>query len=149
MSQSLARNHIHVIFGTKYREHILHEPIRSRLHAYLAKVCLNLECYPKEVGGYTDHVHIACRLSKKISLVNFIEEVKTASSKWLKNFDTLNGFHWQGGYAAFSVSESGLDRLQAYIRNQVDHHKVETFEGEYRRLLIENNMDFDERYFLD
>ena len=36
--------------------------------------------------------------------------------------------------------------LVNYIKNQKEHHKKESFKDEYRRLLIENGVEFDERY---
>ena len=37
-------------------------------------------------------------------------------------------FHWQAGYAAFSVSQSNLDEVRRYIENQEEHHRKMTFQ---------------------
>ena len=68
MGQSLVKNYIHIVFCTKYREPLIHPPLESELHSYLAGICNKLECHPVIVGGYTDHIHILCMLSKKNSL---------------------------------------------------------------------------------
>jgi len=58
--------------------------VEKELHAYLGGICKKLECPPIQVGGYTDHVHILCMLSKKIALMKLLEVVKSHSSKWIK-----------------------------------------------------------------
>jgi len=79
-----------------------------------------------------------------------IEELKTSSSKWLKTQSpTLAQFAWQNGYGAFSVSPSDLEALRTYIDNQEKHHKIRTFQEEYRAFLKRYGVDFDERYVWD
>ena len=76
--------------------------------------------------------------------------MKTTSSKWLKSKDArLSGFHWQSGYAAFSVSQSDADQVVAYIATQAEHHRKRTFQEEYRLLLEKYQVAFDERYVWD
>src|ERR1700733_4463276 len=105
MSQSLVKNYIHIVFSTKYRQHLIHETVEEELYAYLGGVCKIFECNPIKIGGFTDHVHILCMLSKKIALMELLEEVKSHSSKWMKTKeDNLKNFYWQDGYGAFSVS---------------------------------------------
>ncbi len=84
MSQSLVKNYVHLIFSTKYRQPLIHAPVEAELHAYLGGICKSLECHPIKVGGYVDHIHILCMLSKKLALMKLLEEVKSHSSKWVK-----------------------------------------------------------------
>jgi putative transposase len=65
MGQSLVKNYIHLVFSTKHRQPFITAPVESDLHAYLGGICKNVECKPVKIGGYTDHVHILCMLSKK------------------------------------------------------------------------------------
>ena len=147
MGQSLVKNYIHIVFSTKYREPLIHPPLESELHSYLAGICNNLECHPVIVGGYTDHVHILCMLSKKIALMKLVEKVKSHSSKWIKTKDeSLENFYWQDGYGAFSVNSSGLDRVKNYIDKQHEHHSGKSFQEEYMGLLEKHSAAFDERY---
>ena len=69
MGQSLVKNYIHIVFSTKHREPLIDESIENELHAYLGGICKNLECTPIKIGGYSDHIHILCMLSKKIALM--------------------------------------------------------------------------------
>jgi REP element-mobilizing transposase RayT len=150
MGQSLVKNYLHIVFSTKYRAPIIHPPYEQELHAYLGGICNNLECYPIKIGGYTDHVHILCMLSKKIALMKLLEEVKSHSSKWMKTKDiSLNNFYWQDGYGAFSVNPAQVNKVVAYIENQHNHHKKKDFQNEFRKYLNEYNVEYDERYVWD
>ncbi len=55
-------------------------------------------------------------------------------------------FHWQNGYGAFSVSQSNVEAVRHYIETQEDHHRVRTFQEEFREFLIRHAMEYDERY---
>ena len=150
MGQSLVKNYLHIIFSTKYRQPLIIESVEDELYSYLGGICKELECPPIKIGGYYDHVHILCMLSKKIALMKLLEEVKSHSSKWMKTKDdSLNTFYWQDGYGAFSVNPSEVDAVINYIANQKEHHRRKTFENEYRAFLKKYNMDYDERYVWD
>lgn len=150
MGQSLVKNYIHIVFSTKYRQPLIHPPVEAELHAYLGGVCKNLECPPIKVGGYTDHIHILCMLSKKIALMKLLEEVKSHSSKWMKtNAKELSNFYWQDGYGAFSVNPAEIDAVINYIANQREHHSKKTFQDEYRAFLKKYDVEYDERYVWD
>jgi hypothetical protein len=56
------------------------------------------------------------------------------------------GFSWQEGYAAFSVSPSQVPVVKNYIRNQQEHHRKRSFEDEFVRLLKNCGIEFDSRY---
>ena len=150
MGQSLVKNYVHIVFSTKYRTPLIHPPYEIELHAYLGGICKELECQPIKIGGYTDHVHILCMLSKKIALMKLLEEVKSHSSKWMKTKDiSLNNFYWQDGYGAFSVNPAQTERVIAYIENQHEHHRKKDFQNEYRAYLKKYNVEYDERYVWD
>ena len=100
--------------------------------------------------GYTDHIHILCMLSKKIALMNLLEEVKSHSSKWMKTKGTeLKNFYWQNGYGAFSVNPTEIDKVITYIENQKEHHRKKTFQEEYRAFLKKYKVEYDEKFVWD
>ena len=147
MGQSLVKNYLHITFSTKHRVHLIHPPVEAELYSYLGGICNNLDCQPLKIGGHTNHVHILCMLSKNVALAKLLEEVKSHSSKWIKTKDSvLRNFYWQDGYGGFSVSHSGVDAVSRYISSQKQHHKEIPFIDEYKTLLKENGIDFDERY---
>lgn len=150
MGQSLVQNYVHIVFSTKHREKFIHPPVEAELHSYLGGICNKLECQVLIVGGYTDHIHILCKLSKKIALMKLLEEVKSHSSKWIKTKgDAYKRFYWQNGYGAFSVNPSQVDFVIKYIEDQHKHHSKKTFQIEYREFLEKYKVDYDERYVWD
>lgn len=150
MSQSLYQIYIHIIFSTKYREPNIDEGIENELHAYIGGTCKELECAPIKVGGYYDHIHILCKLSKKIALMKLLEEVKKNSSKWIKTkHEKYINFYWQDGYAAFSVNPKGVDKVINYIACQKEHHGKRSYQDECRLFFKKYKVDFDERYVWD
>src|SRR5690606_35851126 len=105
MSQSIALVWTHIIFSTKARYPFLQDQsVRQQLHAYLAGSCRQLDCPTRIVNGTADHVHILCRLSKKISVSDLLKGIKHSSSLWISSRGgMLEKFQWQRGYAAFGV----------------------------------------------
>ncbi len=150
MGQSLVQNYIHIVFSTKYRKNLIYPPYEKELHAYIGGVCNELECQVLSVGGFTDHIHILCMLSKKIALVELVKKVKANSSKWIKTKDpSLHNFYWQDGYGAFSVKPSETDVVVNYIKNQHAHHSKKTFQEEYRLFLNKYKVAYNEKYVWD
>lgn len=147
MGQSLVNQYMHVIFSTKNREELILPSIESELHRYLGGICNELDCTSLKIGGYLDHVHILCMLSKKITIETLLQKVKANSSKWIKTKgDIFEQFFWQDGYGAFSVSSRHVNLLMEYIANQKEHHSKMSFKEEYLRILKKNDVDYDERY---
>ena len=150
MPQSLAKLYIHIIFSTKNREPLLDRDIQTELTSYLGGTLSHLDCQPIEIGGASDHVHILCCLSKNLSLSTLIEEIKSSSSKWIKTKEQrLAQFHWQSGYGGFSVSQSHLNAVIKYIRQQDEHHRKVTFQEEFREFLKKYRVLYDEGYVWD
>jgi putative transposase len=147
MSQSLAKNTIHLIFSTKDRNCWLTEAIRPRLFAYLAGIFQQWESPALVIGGHNDHVHSLFVLSKNYPLKKVVEEIKKGSSKWIKTQGReFAGFAWQNGYGAFSVSESNVMEVRKYIERHAEHHRRMTFQDELRQLLARHGFTINERY---
>jgi putative transposase len=150
MPQSLVKNYVHITFSTKNREPLISHDIEGELHNYFAKICINHECHPIKIGGYNDHIHIVCSLSRKIALMDLIEHLKTSTSKWIKTKDShLRNFYWQGGYYAVSVNPADLQSLVEYVGNQHQHHEKKTYKQEVIDLLQKNDIPYDDRYVWD
>ncbi len=99
------------------------------------------------VGGINDHAHILFCLTKDVSISHVVEEAKRNSSRWIKTIDKhYADFAWQNGYAAFSVSQSVVDKTLEYIKNQREHHKKLSFQDEYRMFLKTYGIEYDEKY---
>jgi REP element-mobilizing transposase RayT len=125
----------------------INSSVRKELYSYIGGVLNTIECQPVKIGGTDDHIHILCQLSKKITVIKLLEEIKKSSSKWIKTKgNEFSEFSWQDGYGAFTVSPSGVENVKLYIGNQEDHHAHEKFREEYLELLKTNNVEYDEKY---
>ena len=113
----------------------------------MATVLANLNSPAVLINSVEDHVHILFNMSRTVTLAQVVEDVKKSSSKWIKTQSPkLSIFAWQAGYGAFSVSESNVPVVTRYIHNQEEHHRVKTFQEEFRVFLDKHNIQYDERY---
>lgn len=150
MAQSLSKILVHLIFSTKGRESLIKDDIRDELHRYMAAVLKELDSPAILINSVEDHIHILFSLSKNTSVSKVVEEIKKASSKWIKTKGNSNsGFHWQNGYGAFSVSQSNAPDVKKYIAGQREHHHRKTFQDEFREFLQRYEVQYDERYVWD
>jgi REP element-mobilizing transposase RayT len=151
MPQSLANVLLHIVFSTKHRQPFLRrKEVRDVMTGYVIGTLKNIDCPSLEVGVVEDHMHILCVLHRTVAIAKLVEEVKTSSSSRIKEEGPdLRDFHWQNGYGAFSVSQSNSPHVKAYVANQEEHHRVRTFQEEYRLLLERHGIAFDERYVWD
>ena len=150
MPQSLANFYVHLIFSTKERFPFLTKEVHPDLHAYMATVLANLNSPAVLINSVEDHVHVLFNMGRTVTLAQVVEDVKKSSSKWIKTQGPKFGqFAWQAGYGGFSVSESNVPMVAHYIRGQEEHHRVKTFQEEYREFLTKHNIQYDERYVWD
>jgi hypothetical protein len=76
--------------------------------------------------------------------------MKTETTKWTKKqIESEQGFSWQAGYGAFSVSETLIPKVRHYIKHQEQHHAKMSFKDEFRELCCRHGIDVDERYVWD
>lgn len=121
----------------------------DRLHAYIGQLVNVTGCKVVRVGGINDHVHILFMLSREATISHVVEEVKRNSSRWIKTLSRhYSKFSWQGGYAAFSLSKSMVDKAINYIANQKEHHRKKTFAEEYKEFLDKYEIEYDDRFLL-
>ncbi len=141
----------HLVFSTKDREPWFADPAKTKsVHAYLGGVSARLECPTIAIGGVADHVHLLARMSRTISLSEWVKELKRASTVWMhEEWPDFATFHWQAGYGAFSVSQSNTDAVVEYVQTQAEHHQKISFKDEFRAMLRKHCIEWDERYVWD
>jgi len=151
MPQSLSNVVVHLVFSTKDRQPFLaNDEIREEIHRQLGGTSKTFGCPTLIVGGVEDHVHLLGRLSRTVTISEWVKELKRVTSIWIKQRDSeLANFQWQSGYGAFSVSQSEIDRVVKYIENQAEHHRESDFKTEYRLFLERHKIPYDERYVWD
>jgi putative transposase len=137
----------HIVYSTNGRRAAFNEAEMARLCEYKAGIIRSLRSKLHIANGPADHIHMVVSLDPSTSLVDFVRTVKASSSKWVhQTFPQLEHFAWQDGYAAFTVSYSGLDKVVAYIQNQREHHKKLSFDEELVQFLQKHGVKYDERY---
>jgi len=139
----------HIVFGTKHRESTIAESHCEELYKYIWGIIKNKHCTLYRINGVEDHIHIFSDLHPSLCLADYIKDIKVASSIWMKESGLFSEFKgWQDGYGAFTYSLNQKNTIINYIKNQKEHHKKESFYDEYKRLLIENGIEFEEKYLL-
>ena len=147
MAQSLCKIYLHIIYHVKTDSPKIDDQHLERLHSYIGQLVNTTGCQTIRVGGIADLVHLLCMLSKDEKVSHLVEEIKRNSSRWLKTVSSrYQHFAWQGGYAAFSVSQSVVQKTLEYIAGQKEHHKKMSFREEYESFLKLYQIDFDEKY---
>ena len=150
MPQSLAVVLIHLVYSTKNRQPFLTPEIDPELYAYQGAIFREMDCPALIINGTADHVHALFSLARTRTICDLVEEVKKRSSKWLKTKEAaLATFQWQAGYGAFSIGQSGVPALRQYIANQKEHHRLQSFQDEFRAVLNKYQIEYDERYVWD
>ncbi|WP_276373613.1 IS200/IS605 family transposase [Chryseolinea sp. H1M3-3] len=129
--------YIHFVWSTKNRIPFLNSPIlRQNLWNHIQENGLAKGVFIDTINGYEEHCHclISLRVDQNISKVMHL--LKGESSYWMnKNKLCSQKFEWQDDYFAMSVSESMVDKVRRYIKNQEAHHKTKSFKEEYDELV--------------
>jgi putative transposase len=138
----------HLVFRTKDSRKTLVQEHSSELYAYLMGFIRNKNCFLYRINGMEDHLHILCDLHPTIALADYMRDIKASSSIWLKQSGKFPDFKgWADGYAALTYGCKDKEMIVNYIKNQQEHHKKESFEDELRRLLQEQGIGVNEKYF--
>jgi REP element-mobilizing transposase RayT len=137
----------HIVLRTKHSEKSISQQNVSSLYKYIWGIIKNKRGTLYRINGIEDHVHILSDLPPTIALADYLKDIKVASSLWMKQSGDFPLFNaWGEGYAAFTYAFKEKETLINYIKNQQEHHKKESLEGELRRLFEEHGIEWDERY---
>lgn len=123
---------IHLVWSTKNRHPYLKDDIRQKVFKHIRENAMKKDIYLDFVNGYTDHIHCLVSLSVDQTIAKTVQLIKGESSFWINKEELMEErFEWQDEYFAVSVSESVVDKVRNYIKNQEDHHSHKTFQQEY------------------
>ncbi|MFA5010495.1 MAG: IS200/IS605 family transposase [Ignavibacteria bacterium] len=139
----------HIVFGTKGRQKTLTDSHSAELYKYIWGIVKNHNCHLFRINGVEDHIHLLCDLPPSVPLEVLVKDIKVASSLWLKKSTDFNDFKgWSEGYAAITISIKEKDIVIAYIKNQKEHHKKINFFDEYKKFLVDNGIEYNEKYLM-
>jgi len=138
----------HIIFSTKHRQPLIEAEWRDDLYAYMGGIIRNRGGILLAAGGMPDHIHLLLKWPAGSALSAIIRDVKAISSGWRNEAGEID-FGWQTGYGGFSVSESVVPDVTAYIHNQEQHHQKRTYQEEFLQFLEAHQIDYDPKYLWD
>ena len=135
----------HIVFSTKERIPFISPEFEARLYEYIGGTVRGLGGICIEIGGIADHIHMIVKLRPTMDVSKFVQDLKPSVTNWARS--TIHPkFEWQDGYGAFTISETQIEGVRRYIQNQKQHHKKATFEAEFKDMLRQANIDFEERF---
>ena len=147
MSNTYTQIHIQCVFAVKFRDAVINNLFKERLHKYIIAIINNNGHKTLAINSMPDHMHIFFGMRSNQSLSELMQLVKGDSSEWInKQKLVLGKFRWQEGYGAFSYSKSHTDAVAKYVLNQEEHHRKKTFLEEYKEMLKKFEIDYDEKY---
>ncbi|WP_316735239.1 IS200/IS605 family transposase [Pedobacter aquatilis] len=133
---------VHLVFSTKNRHPYLTNNIRYQVYKHIIENCKEKSIFLKAINGYTEHLHCLISLGKEQSIAKIAQLIKGESAHWINKNKLIEGkFMWQDDYFAISVSESKLEVVTNYIKNQEVHHTKKSFATEVK--------EFSDKYKFD
>jgi len=135
-NHAYSRCWLHLIWATLKREGMFAPSQAAKVSGFLTDYAKKNGVYMKINFVNTDHVHALIDLPTNMTIEQVVKLLKGASSHWVNEQDLLMGkFAWGRGYGAFSVSQSGVEEVCAYIAGQAEHHRGKSFAEEYERFV--------------
>ncbi len=132
MGHSFDKIWIHSIWSTKQRANLILPDIEKKIYCFISEQFREIGCPVRIVNGMPDHIHCLFLLNPQKSIAEVIKQIKGSSSHFInQNKLTVDKFSWQTGYAAYSISESVIEKVFNYIKNQKEHHQNKSFQQEY------------------
>jgi len=143
------RQHLyHIVFRTKGSFPTIRQDHVNDLYAYITGIIKHKNSHLYRLNGVENHLHILTDMNPSIAPIDFIKDIKVSTSIWMKSSNFFPAFKgWAVGYGSFTCSYKDIDRIIDYIKNQQEHHKIISFEEEYKNLLFEYGIIPDEKYF--
>lgn len=134
---------IHAVWAVKNREPLLKSKyIRYQAFQHIRQNAIDKKIHLDFVNGHVDHIHCLISLKQEQSIAKVLQLIKGESSHWINETHLCDShFEWQDEYYAVSVSESIVDKVRDYIKNQEEHHKTKSFEQECEEFMIRYKFD--------
>lgn len=136
MSHSFNKIWIHAIWATKERTPLIHANVENKIYSFISEQLQEQGCPARIINGMPDHIHCLFLLNPQKSTAEVIKQIKGSSSHFINQNNIIpEKFSWQTGYAAYSVSESVVEKVFQYIKTQKQHHQKKSFKIEYDSFL--------------
>ncbi|MBR5435237.1 MAG: IS200/IS605 family transposase [Muribaculaceae bacterium] len=135
----------HIVINTLRREMTISDEASDQMYRYINSIVKSKNCRLLRINGIGNHIHMLVELSPTVALSDLVRDIKQGSSKWAKQNSNFSAFcGWGKEYGAFSCSVRDKDNIINYIINQREHHKVKTFEDEYKAMISNSDLEWNE-----
>jgi REP element-mobilizing transposase RayT len=134
---------IHAVWGTKNHERILSKEIRKGLFEHIRENAKTKQIYIDFINGDMEHIHCLLTLNADMNIAKVIQLIKGEAAFWANKHKLVKPkLDWADEYFAVSVSESAIDKVRDYIKNQEEHHKKVTFKDEYDKFISKYGFNY-------
>jgi putative transposase len=97
---------------------------RPELLSHIREQAREKNIFLDYINLHKDHVHALINLGRQQTIAELMHQIKGESSFWINKQKVLScKFNWQDDYFAVSVSQSHVERVRKYIKNQDEHHR--------------------------
>jgi putative transposase len=114
--------HYHLVLVTKRRRPVLTGPMLAAAEIAIAERCALRGGSLEEFGAETDHIHALVSLPPAATLAEFVNAVKTTTSRRLRrDFPQLRRMGdalWSPSYFVASCGGAPLDKIKEYVQAQ-------------------------------
>ncbi len=150
MPNTYSQIYVHIVFAEKGRKSLIDRSWREELHKHITGTIQNKQNKLIAIGGIEDHIHILIGLNPSQVISDLVRDIKVSSTFFINKRRFVRGhFNWQEGFGAFTISKSEIPRVARYIENQERHHRRQSFESEYKQILIKNAVEYEEEYLFE
>ncbi len=147
MANTYTQLYFHIVFAVKGRKNHISNKWKDELYKYITGIVTNKNQKLMIINGMPDHIHLLIGTKPNCTLSDLVRDIKANSSKWINQKQLIKGkFEWQTGFGAFTVSQSGVNHVVDYIKNQEKHHRKKSFREEYIDVLNAYEIDFNSEY---
>jgi REP element-mobilizing transposase RayT len=147
MANTYTQIHIQTVFAVRKRTGLIQPAWKDELYKYITGIIQNHDHKLLAINGMPDHLHIFFGMRPTQSVSDLLQDIKGSSSKWINEKRFISDhFEWQSGFGAFSYSKDDMNKVINYIETQEEHHSKVSFLDEYRKLLRDFDIDYNEKY---
>ncbi len=115
---------IHFVWAVFKRRPLLTPEVEQYVHRIIQHETQKLGRTVLALNGMPDHVHLAVLFTPTVSIMYFVQQVKLAVRRALRDrYGTEHFFRWEQGYSAFAFPYGQRSRVIEYIQNQKSHHE--------------------------
>ena len=137
----------HCVFSTKERCQLIDHDLLPELTRVIGGIIRERKGRLLECNAMPDHIHLLALFHPTFTISEMLRDIKSDSSDWVhRRYDRTKTFAWQEGYGCFTVGIGNKDDVVGYIRKQQIHHREETFEEEFIKMLKRAEIPYDPRF---